>query len=250
MLTKLKQWLAGSDEENAELAANLRQKVIFNLKKLQREHCFVDVRFPGRDDTVFQSLILEVDHDSNLLTIDELYPASDVGDVTAGEVVEITSRKKGIRLSFTTHIEMIDYDDGAPLYQLEIPASLKAKQQRRYFRIQVQPDSDIRLNIFDEAGLMCTVLNLSNNGIGFYVSGNHSEALRQKDHLRDCILKLPEKISINCGIDLRSVEFKKHPNRRTLVGGAFRNISQTDLKKLESFIASVQRTERKKESRF
>lgn len=249
MLARLRDWIAGHGEEDLAAIARHRDKVIFNLEKMQSEHCFIDVRFPERDARTFQSLILAVDDGDDLLTIDELYPTDDVGDVTAGEMLELTSRKKGIRMSFVTRIESIEHDGKSPLFKLQIPSSVNAKQQRKNYRVQLEPDSGVKFNVFDKTGLICTVVNVSVDGIGFYMGGNHTSDFKLGSILQDCLLKLPNGVSFHSSMEVRSCEFKKYPNRRTLIGGSFINLAPPDIKKLETVLATMQREQRKNESR-
>lgn len=250
MLSRIRNWISGAGgEENLEAAAHKRAKVVYNLKKLQTDRCFIDVRFPDRDKTTFQTLILEVDSELDQLTIDELYPADDIGDVTAGDVLELTSRQKGMRMSFVTKIERIEHDGNSPLFHLQIPASVKAKQQRKHFRVRIQSDSGIKVNVFDKKGLTCVALNLSADGIGFHISGNHTDFIKFSGVLEDFHLKLPNNVSMHCGLEIRSVEFKKQPNRRTLIGASFLNLSPQDRKKIENYVVELQRIERKSEIR-
>lgn len=250
MLQKIKDWLNGEEASDPEILERQRAKAIFNLKKLQHEHCFIDVTFPERDISPLQSLILNVDSESNLLSIDELYPPDQISDVTAGEIVEVTSRKKGVKISFTTRIEAIDFSDEAPVYKLAIPQNVKAKQQRKNYRVQISGEHNVRLNIYDEPGLVCTIINLSANGLGFYIAGNHTDILKVGRVLKASSLRLPNQLNISCDILVRSIQFQKHPTRRTLIGAELSEINQVEQKKLENFIAELQREQRKSEAQF
>ncbi len=160
---------------DAEVRASFEQTVI-RLQQMVEERSFVDVRFPGRADSVYQSLILKVDPHERYVLIDELFPAHGQFFISPGDEVEITSVRRGIPVRFHSWVKSISIDeiDGLPAYRLALPDSVEAKQRRTHFRLALDADSGVRLRIRGPDGdrLLCTVLNLSQSGLGFSCQGN------------------------------------------------------------------------------
>jgi len=224
-------------------------ETVLRLQQLALDHTFVDVRFPERAGNSYQSLILNVNPDEGYLLIDEFFPSSDNILVSPGDEVEITSQRKGMPVSFSTVVQSICIDDGdgMPAYRLEIPDSVEARQRRRHFRVQVEPDAGIKVRIpnDDNTTLLCTVHNLSYSGIGFSTGGNIAQQLETQRIFSNALLTLPSEVTIQCKIEVMSYEFKRMPYRHTLIGGKFSAISSSNQKKLDQYLATMQRIQRK-----
>lgn len=253
MLNKIKRYFNKSDGEHS----SEQKKTIYNLQQLQREHCFVEVRFPALGEQYYQSLILDVDPQVNRLTIDELYPKGLVSEIKDGELVHVTSRGQRLRLSFSSRVVQTIQHDDTIAYELELPHIVQSKQQRNFFRINIPHDLGIKLYINLDAApantgvdIMCSVLNLSATGIGFSIADNYTQQLDKLRRLQYCILELPGGDIIDCGVDIRSVEFKNRPTQRTIVGSRFFDINAQGQKKLDQYIASLQRLQRQHETRM
>jgi c-di-GMP-binding flagellar brake protein YcgR len=221
-----------------------RQKTIYNLHRLQQNHCFIDVRFPARGNQHFQSMILDINPEKNCVTIDELYPKGEAGIVSAGEAVEISCRSKGLNLRFISHIEQVNSEDDAPSYDIELPGTIQQQQNRNNFRVTMPDDAGVKLYLALNTEIMCSVLNLSASGIGFYIAGNYTGELEKQGQLDNCVLELPDLTTLRCNIDIRSIEFKNRPNPRTIVGARISDMQIPEQKKLEQFLASIQRQQR------
>jgi len=236
----------------AELQSNFEQTVI-RLQQMVEERAFVDVRFPGRNDASYQSLILRVDPIERYVLIDELFPAHGAYFVAPGDEVEITSVRRGIPVRFVTWIRSISIDetDGIPAYRLALPDSVEAKQRRTHYRLAIDAESGVRLRIRGENNerVLCSVMNLSQTGVSFTCQGNLSERLRALNVMKDCSLSIPGMPDIKCDLEARSFEFRKAPTRHTMVGARFENPSPLAVKQLEQYIFQSQREQRRESRR-
>ena len=233
---------------DAELRASFEQTVI-RLQQMVEERSFVDVRFPGRADSVYQSLILKVDPHERYVLIDELFPAHGQYFISPGDEVEISSVRRGVPVRFHSWVKSISIDeiDGLPAYRLALPDSVQARQRRTHFRLALDTDSGVRLRIRGPDGerLLCTVLNLSQNGLGFSCQGNLSESLRESPVLRNCLLSIPGQPEIGCDLEARSFEFRKQPHRHTVVGARIDNLAPASARQLEQYLVLTQRQQRR-----
>jgi len=159
-----------AEPREPELRASFEQTVI----RLQQMGGGAQLRrraLSGRADSVYQSLILKVDPHERYVLIDELFPAHGQYFISPGDEVEITSVRRGIPVRFQSWVKSISIDetDGLPAYRLALPDSVDAKQRRTHFRLSLDADSGVRLRIRGPDGdrLLCTVLNLSQSGLGF-----------------------------------------------------------------------------------
>lgn len=241
-----------ASENGADTGSSFEQTVI-RLQQLVEERCFVDVRFPERSGSTYQSLILKVDPVEHHVLIDELFPAHGQFFIAPGDEVEITSVRRGLPVRFSTWVKAISIDeaDGLPAYRLALPDTVEAKQRRAHFRLALDGDSAVRLRLRGPEGdrLLCTVLNLSQTGLGFDCPGNLSEWLRQNARLQQCLLTVPGLPEIACDLEVRSFEFRKRPTRHTIVGARIEALPPAAARQLEHFLALAQRHQRRETAR-
>jgi len=232
---------------------NSFEQTLIRLQQMVEERNFVDVHFPGKSDTSYQSLLLKVDPHERYVMIDELFPAHGAFLVAPGDEVEVISTRKGLPVRFSSWVKSISIneDDGIPAYKLALPNSVDAKQRRRHFRLAIDPDAGIRLRIRgpDQSRMLCTVQNLSSSGIGFTCQGNLTEQLRQSPVLRNCILSIQGMGDITMDLEARSFDFKRQPYRHTSIGARMENLSPASQKQIEQYLVVVQRQRRKDEGR-
>jgi c-di-GMP-binding flagellar brake protein YcgR len=221
------------------------EQVVIRLQQLAEERSFVDVRFPRRSETAYQSLILKVDPLERYLLIDELFPSHGAFFITPGEEVEVTSVRRGIPVRFSSWVKAISLDeaDGYPAYRLALPDSVEAKQRRMSFRIAVDTDAGLKLRIRgpDSGRLLCTVQDLSLGGLGFSCQGNIGDMLRANSQLKGTILTLPGMPDISCDLEARKFEFRKAPYRHTIVGARFEGLTAAGQRQVEQCISTLQR---------
>jgi c-di-GMP-binding flagellar brake protein YcgR len=225
------------------------EQVVIRLQQLVEERSFVEVRFPGRSDSAYQSLILKVDPLERYLLIDELFPAHGAFFVTPGDEVEVTSVRRGIPVRFSSWIKAISLDeaDGYPAYRLALPDSVEAKQRRKTFRVTVDVETGLKLRIRGPDGerQLCTVQDLSLGGLGFSCQGNLGEMLRANNQLKNSVLSIPGLPDISCDLEVRKFEFRRAPYRHTVVGSRFEGLGSAGEKQVEQFLVMLQRQTRR-----
>lgn len=219
------------------------------LQTLMKERVFLQVRLPTLNDATYQSLILEVDNENDKLVIDDLFPRDLGPDITEGVPVEVFCKHQGLHLHFESVIEAITLVEGNIAYQLRVPTQVEAKQQRKHFRVHIPLDSGVKLATEVPNVSMASVLNLSSTGIGLIIPGNVEDVMRTQRVLKNCRLHLPMNSTVICAVQVRSVQFKSKPTRRTIVGGELTGISGPDQKKLDQYVFSLQRLQRQRETR-
>ena len=96
------QSLFGFRKESSAIVDLSNQQVYFRLQQAKDSREFVEVSLP-HDDTVYQSLLLELDKEENTLLIDELFPGT--GFVTPGQSLRLSIRQFGGRsLKFQSRV--------------------------------------------------------------------------------------------------------------------------------------------------
>ena len=236
-------------KEDREPAQASFEQVVIRLQQLVEERSFVDVRFPGRSESTYQSLILKVAPLERYLLIDELFPSHGAFFVTPGDEVEVTSVRRGVPVRFSSWIKAISLDeaDGYPAYRLALPDAVEAKQRRKAFRVNVDAEAGLKLRIRGPDGgrQLCTVLDISLGGIGFSCQGNLGEMLRASNQLKNSLISIPGMPDITCDLEARKFEFRRAPYRHTVVGSRFEGLGSSGEKQVEQVIATLQRQSRR-----
>lgn len=233
-----------SDKES-QPSPTVKPETLVRLRELCAKHTFVDVSFSDRQDHAYQSLIIKVDVDSQSLLIDELYPLQTNMNIGPGEHIEITSCGKGLPVKFSSTITAIEMHEGSPAYRIALPRKVKANQRREFFRVSTRNEAGFQLRIPLTGGGSCNVLDLSSSGIGFRVDKNISEQLRAHRIIEDARLTLPDNTVVYCDIEVRSFEYRKPPQRCTLVGATLLDIARPAQKQLDKLLIRLQREQKK-----
>jgi c-di-GMP-binding flagellar brake protein YcgR len=192
-------------------------------------------------------MILNIDLDNSELLIDELFPPDNQGSIEAGERIEISSQSRNNPVSFFTRILARKTTDGKDSWLLELPSDIGQNLNRSAFRIYVENEQDLDIEMYHEGVPLpfVRIINISAEGIKLSFT-NESEKLLEKNHIfSDCLIRLPNDIDIDCDIDLRSVYSIHTPRPHILGGGKLIIKNPQQLVKLQQYLASIQRRQRR-----
>jgi c-di-GMP-binding flagellar brake protein YcgR len=221
------------------------------LELLQRRHSFIEVKFP-RIEKSFQSMILELHPDDSYLLVDELYPDAGRDELMEGDAAEISAQAPGIKVSFFSKLLARESIEGTPAYRMELPEEIGSTLRRRAYRVYVEREPGLAIDIRDEEGqpIDAHVVNLSGDGIKLSLRGNVSKLLEKNRALEKCVIKLPNHIDIDCSIDIRNIYVIRTPSLHTLAGASMSVPMPSHRTKLGQYLAAVQRKQRRREARL
>ena len=242
----LKRWLPGAEDED-EVRSDRYQL----LEQLQHRHSFIEVKFP-RIERSFQSMILELRPHDGLFIADELYPPAGREQLLEGDIAEISGRDRGLTVNFFSRLLLREVIDGTPVYHLELPDDIGASYRRHTFRVYVEgePDLDIDLRDSEGAPLEARIINLSADGIKLSFHGDRVKLLERTPEFEGCILRLPEGLDIECQLHFSHVYLMRSPNLHTLAGGSMKIGTAPQRTRLDQYLAAVQRRQRRRETRM
>ena len=230
-----------SSELAAEPVDELRplREMYLNLFDVQRSHALIDVAIDGVD-AHYQSIILSIDPERGIITIDELFPAGFVG--LPGQPVTVSVRLDGSRrLTFNTHITARRDDDNAiDSYYLALPESLDYNQRRGAFRLQLGQGFAVISEFLapDQQSCSARVRDLSSTGIRLELQ--QSLPLHEGDVLENLQFEFAGR-SFHCLADVRNVINEPDRGDRYLIGAAFRDLPRLEQRSLERMIMQMQR---------
>lgn len=224
------------------------RNIYLTLIKFQRSHSLVQVRFKG-DDTVYQSIILEVVPEHGHLTIDELFPKQSGLQGLVGHEIEIFVKESGYTLSFMSSILEREEADQNPFYRIELPKVIDRQQRRGAFRIVPDSREDMSLTIVDEDEKeLVMVRDLSSSGICIVLDGDRRDDFKVGTVINYILLNYGAGETVKCQLDVRNVRLENEPFHQTVIGAKFLHINPEDQKQLEQYLLRLQREQRRKAS--
>lgn len=219
------------------------------LDKLRINHEWINVNVIKNDHS-YQSLILNIDLDNNELLIDELYPPNDLSKIEAGDTLSIRSQSSRTQVSFFSRILAREFNNGTGSWRLELPENIGRNHGRNAFRIYVENEQDIAIEIYCNQDPLhgVHIINLSSEGIKLSFDNEYESLLKHQSLFTDCIIRLPNDIDIDCNIELRNSYNIRKPVPHIISGGKLIINNPQHRTKLQQYIASIQRKQLRRDT--
>ena len=105
-----------------------------NLRLLQESHDPLIITFHERSQR-FQSYLVEVDRDSNMIALDEMIPRDGERFLLAGEPFRVEGFHEGVRIAWESNgLPTLDESNGGRCYRTTLPDEVVYHQRRNAFR--------------------------------------------------------------------------------------------------------------------
>lgn len=221
-----------------EIAANLRQ--------LLESHDPLIITFHERSQR-FQSYVIEVDRDTNLLALDEMIPRDGERFLAAGEPFKVEGFHDGVRIAWecTEQMEIVD-TDSQRFYRGTLPAEVVYHQRRNAFRAALKLAQLVNIEIDGDKlqkPLAGKLLDISATGAKLRFEGDLSERMQLGQVYERFLAKLPFGNMI-APVELRYLHFEERFNT-TFAGVRFHNMSGLVQRQVERFVYQLQREARR-----
>jgi c-di-GMP-binding flagellar brake protein YcgR len=220
------------------------------LKQLCQNHQPIQIKLKNNNE-LYQSLLLSVDDKKYELLIDDLFPAPQPRDLRTGDTIEFISQTHGQEIKFFTRVIQRCKSKGKISYRIELPKELGHNHNRRSYRVYVDADRDLRIHLgsrgFDFGKV--TISNLSINGIKLYFDKDVQDELNQGSFFDQAVIHLPTGYNIDCNIEIKNCYLIRSGHTRSVAGGSIRIPNPQHKKKLQQYLATIQRQHRRRENR-
>jgi len=220
------------------------------LQRLRKSHEWIDVKIPGLDKS-YQSMIIEIDTDSRELIIDELFPPEGLDKLTPGDTVEVRGQTKTNTVNFYTKILEWQNQGAGLLFKLELPEEIGRSHSRSAYRVYVGGETELAftMNMDDEESLGITIINLSADGMKISFDQDVTDILKEHKLYDQCVIGLPNGLDIDCEFEVKNIYRIQRPHQHGLAGGVLKITHPQHRAKLNQYLASVQRQQRRRELR-
>lgn len=209
------------------------------LRRIRDQKVLLSVQVPGHEG-LFNSLLLDVNPERNLILLDELSPRG--GHELASQVRQLRVRCQcqGVELGFACAIEVGQSQRGISFYRAPLPDAVKYLQRRSSFRVRVGVNLAVPLLLPMEgaAALNGEVSDLSMGGLGADI--NTHVKLSRGQIIDTCSIHLPKGESLQAVLEIRFV--RPDSQRQTQhIGAAFRDLQPQQEQALRKFVAQLER---------
>lgn len=224
-------------------------EIVANLRQLQQNHDPLIITFHERNQR-FQSYVIAVDREKNLLILDELVPSDGERYLTSGEAFNVEAFHDGIRVAWKCEQSVrIAEHEGARCYFSPMPLEVTYHQRRSAFRAPLKQTELIKVELAGDklrtahAGHL---LDISATGCKLRFPGNISSSLQAGQVYESFTARFPFG-AMTTAIEMRHVQYEEKVDT-TFVGARFHRISGQEQRLVERFVYQLQREARRFES--
>ena len=217
-----------------------------NLRLLQESHDPLIITFHERSQC-FQSYVVEVDRDSNLLALDEMIPRDGERFMLAGEPFRVEGFHEGVRIAWESNgLPTLDESAGGRCYRTTLPDEVVYHQRRNAFRAALKLAQLVDIELGGEklkSPLTGKLLDISATGCKLRFDGEVSARLQLGQVYERFIAALPFG-SMTAPVELRYLHYEEKIDT-TFAGVRFHNMSGLVQRQVERFVYQLQREARR-----
>ena len=224
-------------------------EIVANLRLLQQHHDPLTLIFKDRNQR-FQSFVIEIDRERNLLILDEMIPSDGERYLQNGEAFSIESLHDGVRIAWECSTGMrLGEHEGERCYIGAIPTEVHYHQRRNAFRAAVKQSEQVRVQLSGTRlrnPLEGVMLDISASGCKVRLAGDASKQLQPGQIYEEFCAQLPVG-KLETSIELRHAHYNDKLDI-TFAGLHFNNLSGLQQRLIERFVYQLQREARRFES--
>jgi c-di-GMP-binding flagellar brake protein YcgR len=216
------------------------------LRLLQDSHDPLIITFHERSQR-FQSYLVEIDRDSNMIALDEMIPRDGERFMLAGEPFRVEGFHEGVRIAWESNgIPTIDESNGGRCYRGTLPDEVVYHQRRNAFRAALKLAQLVNIELGGEklkAPIAGKLLDISATGCKLRFEGDISSRLQLGQVYERFIAALPFG-SMTAPVELRYLHHEEKIDT-TFAGVRFHNMSGLVQRQVERFVYQLQREARR-----
>ena len=221
-------------------------EIASNLRMLQESHDPLIITFNDRTQR-FQSYMVDVDRDNQLMTLDEMVPRDGERFLGAGIPFRVEGFHDGVRIAWECNTPL-SIDDSGPhrCYHGALPKEVIYHQRRNAFRAALKLAHLVDVNVAgDKLGkaIKGKLLDVSATGCKLRFEGDISELIQLGQVYERFSAALPFG-HMTTPVELRHLYFEERLNI-TFAGMRFHNISGAVQRQVERFVYQLQRDARR-----
>lgn len=215
-------------------------QIVGLLRRIRDQRVLLSVRVPGHE-AVFNSLLLEVDPERNLILLDELNPRSGHELACKARELRIHCQCQGVELGFHCSVDIGQGQNGISFYRAALPDTINYLQRRGSYRVRVGMSMTVPVHLPLETAttqLEGQLFDLSMGGLGANLG--LQTKLTRGQVIESCAIHLPKEESLQVELEIRFVRVdEQHHSQR--IGASFRNLDVQQSNRLRRFVTQLER---------
>jgi c-di-GMP-binding flagellar brake protein YcgR len=228
--------------EASSATINLADKInsIGPLLALQEKKQLIEV-VCSKTGERYQSMVLAVDLQQDIIALDELFPNPTYGTYQPGDQFTVRHHEDGKLLSFTATLDSLILQDGSPIYNFVLPEKVSYQQRRSSTRILLSRQQPLTVKLLSplRTPWYATANNLSASGMRVVVGGNVIDQLHPGSLLPNCEFTFHPEIDIRCQAKVRAFRFLRRPYRHTEISMEFTDMAPQQRMQLQHLVESI-----------
>ena len=224
-------------------------EIVANLRQLQQSHDPLIITFHERNQR-FQSYVIDVDRDKQLLILDELMPSDGERYLLNGEAFNVEAFHDGVRVAWKCEQAVrITEHGGARCYFSPMPTEVTYHQRRSAYRAPLKQTELIKTELAGDklrTAIAGQLLDISATGCKLRIPGNISNSLQSGQVYERFTAKFPFG-AMTTAIEVRHVQYEEKLDI-TFIGARFHRINGQEQRLVERFVYQLQREARRIDS--
>ncbi|PZP26233.1 MULTISPECIES: flagellar brake protein [Pseudomonas] len=221
-------------------------EIFANLRLLQQNHDPLVITFEGRSQR-FQSFVVQVDRERNLLALDELIPNDGERYLQAGESFHVEGFHEGVRIAWDCEQKLyIGELEGARAYWATQPEEMLYHQRRGAFRAVLKLTQPVQVSLDGDklrASIVGQMLDISATGCKLRFAGDVTDRLNPGEVYERLTAELPFG-AVTTSVELRHQRYDARLDV-TFCGLRFFRLSGLEQRAVERFVYQLQREARR-----
>ncbi len=221
-------------------------EIAANLRALLQSHDPLIITFHERSQR-FQTYLVELDRDSNVLAFDEMIPRDGEKFLAAGEPFKVEGFHDGVRIAWDVeHTLTIDENEGGRVYHGPLPTEVIYHQRRNAFRAALKLAHLVDVELTGEkfkGEFIGKLLDISATGCKLRFEGDISDRLQLGQVYDRFVANLPFG-KMTAPVELRHLHYEERINT-TFAGMRFHNMTGLVQRQVERFVFDLQREARR-----
>ncbi|MGW8462459.1 flagellar brake protein [Pseudomonas sp. GL-B-19] len=217
-----------------------------NLRQLQESHDPLIITFHERNQR-FQSYLVDVDRDADMIALDEMVPRDGERYLLAGESFRVEGFHEGVRIAWESNGPLsIDESDNTRCYRGKLPDQVVYHQRRNAFRAALKLAQLVEVELGGEklkSPISGKLLDISATGCKLRFDGDITGKLQLGQVYDRFVAALPFG-SMTTPAELRYLHFEEKIST-TFAGIRFHNMSGMVQRQVERFVYQLQREARR-----
>ena len=238
--------LTAEDAPQPPKVLSTPMEIAGNLRQLQESHDPLIITFHERNQR-FQSYLVEVDRDNNMIALDEMVPRDGERYLLAGEPFRVEGFHDGVRIAWESNgLLSIDEFNGTRCYRGKLPDEVVYHQRRNAFRAALKLAQLVNVELGGEKlkfPVNGKLLDISATGCKLRFDGDITGRLQLGQVYDRFVADLPFG-SMTTPVELRYLHFEERIST-TFAGIRFHNMSGLVQRQVERFVYQLQREARR-----